>query len=132
MIETEEYVFEFDADKAILRFIWKDKSISKVQFKEILLKFALLSAELRPTFLLVDARLNFFKITKDVQVWHEEVIIPLYGQAEIKAVGFVSPIDVFSLHTHKQTFEQEKAIQSFPTEFFKSEAEVLNWFERFG
>jgi hypothetical protein len=129
--EASEYKFEFDESASIFKFIWKNKLFTTERFKEIVCLFASNTIQLKPQFLFVDARLNKFTMTLEIQNWHDQTIIPMYKQAKVKAMAFLIPQNVFSEMTHKQTFNRKIAKETLPTEFFNSEQDILDWFNSY-
>jgi hypothetical protein len=127
-ISADEYEFELLELGSILKFTWKKCDVTPSRFKEIVYLFAEMALKFEPEFLYVDARLNTFTMTQDVQNWHDLVIIPMYNRAKIKAIAFLIPSDLYSKVSHKQTFKRRNATKAIQSRFFETEDYVLHWF----
>ena len=129
MDNAAEYSFQYMPEGSIFKFTWKEKLISAERFKEILTLYSSKVLELKPTFLMVDARLNKFTMTNEIQDWHDTKIVPIYQKAGVKAMAFLTPENIFSELTHKKAFNTETAKSSLTTQFFKDEKALLAWFD---
>ncbi len=118
---------DFLKEQNILKFVWKDHIIGYDEFKKVVMQFADLALDTNAKYLYIDAIHNKVVMTKEVQKWHDEVIVAKYKQAGVKAIGFLIPKNIFSELTHKQTFENEKATQAINTRFFSSDSELTAW-----
>ena len=128
-IVEKEFKMEIDELRSILKFKWEDCTLTSDRFKEIVSMVANKALEYHPKYLFVDARLNNFTMSIEVQEWHDKTIVPIYVKAGIRAIAFLIPTNIFSMVTHKQTFKKDNAKQAIKTQFFDSEQYVMDWFK---
>jgi len=125
---TSEYCnLYFDKSTKLMSITWTSKPMNNDNFKAHLIVVGEKSTQYRPTSLFVDARLHKYTVSKEIQLWHDEVIVPIYIKAGIKKMAFLNPDSIFTEVTTKKVFQLDNAKQALPTEFFKSEKEALEW-----
>ena len=127
---SEYYQMNFDEQESLLKFTWKDKFLSYDKFKESVSFYAELAEKYKPKYLFVDARKNQLTMSKEIQDWHDNTIIPRYSKAGVKAMAFVVPNNVFSELSHKKAFEQKNAKDKMITTFHNTEQDAIDWLKR--
>lgn len=128
MMKGEEFVIEFYANTQVLKFEWKEKLFGNDRFKEIISQLAKQVKESGARMILVDARSSKFTLSKEVQQWHDEVIVPQYLESGVHHLAFLTPKSIFAELTHKKTFEQGAVAKTaLSTKFFQEEAEAYEW-----
>lgn len=125
--DCEHAYITYHEDQSMIKFLWRDHRISHGVFKETLELYASLIEKKRPTTLFVDAVHQKVTMTQELQDWHDDEILPRYHQAGVKKMCFLMPQSIFAEVTHKRAFETEQAKELMPTQFFKSEAEAMEW-----
>lgn len=125
-----EFSIDFFENSSILKFVWKDKPITVAKFKDLVLLYADEAKKYKAKNLYIDAICNSVTMTKEVQDWHDTVIVKKYVDAGVKKMGFLVPKNIFSEMTHKQTFEKENAKGALQINFFGQEDAALEWFNK--
>lgn len=125
-----EFSIDFFENSSILKFVWKDKPITVAKFKDLVLLYADEAKKYKVKNLYIDAICNSVTMTKEVQDWHDTVIVKKYVDAGVKKMGFLVPKNIFSEMTHKQTFEKENAKGALQINFFGQEDAALEWFNK--
>ncbi|OHX64718.1 hypothetical protein [Flammeovirga pacifica] len=77
---------------------------------------------------MVDTRLYHFTMNLDIQVWHDEVIIPIYIKSGIVKIAFILSGDLIRDLSIEQTFDEQKA-QSGPLDiqYFDNARAAREW-----
>ncbi len=120
--ECDVYI---DHKNKLLKVIWKPLPMLDARFRELLELFTQLAKKYNPSSIFVDARLHKSGILANTQIWHDEVIVPIYVAAGVKRMGFLTPANVFSELSHKNIFEKDKAKEKIDTRFFTLESDAL-------
>lgn len=96
----------------ILELYWKKskKDIEEEEFKNYLFDLVEIIKKTQVNGFLVDARAYHLVMSVEFQGWHDEMIIPLYIQNDIKDVVFIFKEEaLIEFLSVEQTFEEEKA-----------------------
>lgn len=130
----EKRCFEvfYNPELNVMEAIWINpgEEILEDEFKECISELAYYAIEYRIGGFICDTREYFFVINPEVQVWHDEIIVPQFIRAGIEKIVFVvNDEDMFSNLSIEQTFEEKKA-QGIETIFLGSMEHARNCFEK--
>lgn len=115
----------FDEEKSMLKLEWLEASKDMIgqHFQGFLYILAGYALQLKSKKILVDSRKFLFHPSQElVGLWRTCNISPLYNEAGVKKFAFLIPAG-YQTPTNIQTMPYEH----FPTGFFTSENELMNW-----
>jgi hypothetical protein len=116
----------FDEKKSMLKLEWLEASKDMIgpHFQGFLYILAGYAVQLKSKKILVDSRKFLFHPSQElVGLWRTCNISPLYNDAGVKKFAFLFPAGYQTPTTNIQTMPYEH----FPTGFFTSENELMNW-----
>ncbi len=131
VLDTPFISLYFDAEMNLFSAVWKEntKHMSDDEFKNQLFLYIEKIAECEATKIFVDATNNFFIMNVEIQIWHDETIIPQYIENNVSKIAFLVPSDIFSAVSIQQTFEETAASTTKApiVKLFEAEDEAKNW-----
>jgi hypothetical protein len=116
----------FDEEKSVLRLEWLEasKDMTGPHFQGILYILAGYAVQLKSKKIVVDGRKFLFRPSQElVGLWRTYNISPLYNEAGVKKFAFLFPVGYPAPAINIQNMPYE----DFPTGFFTSENELMNW-----
>lgn len=118
----------FEKDKELLTCQWTSASekMKAEDFKREILNYAQKSLELKAKYLLGNTLDFRFTIAPDVQKWHDDVVAPLYLEANVKKIALIVSADLFAHVSVTQTLEEEK-IDVLTTQYFEDVETARAW-----
>jgi hypothetical protein len=116
-----------DHNNKLLKIIWKTESVVDLRFRELLILFSELTQKYNSQAIFIDARLLNNPILPDTQVWHDELIVPVFVAAGVKRMAFLRPMSVNSEESHKRLFEKEDIKSKLDTRFFNSKEDAMSF-----
>ncbi len=114
-----------DYKNKLLKIVWRNELFEDGRFRELLILFTDLTKKYQPQSIFVDARLLNIPISPETQVWHDEVIVPLFIESGVKRMGFLTPMNVSSEKSHKRIFDESDVKAKLDTRFFNLEEKAL-------
>ena len=132
LIKENDYCkIVYDAGKKLFEYKWKpgSENLDNEGFKTLLLEFAEMLKQRDAESFFADAREKQFIMTDEMQVWHDEVIVPKYVEAGIKRIAFCveefTPVDI----AIEMTFDEENS-KNLQTQFFDSVDLAKKWLSK--
>lgn len=128
IINTPYLSVSLDSETALTHFTWTEKAkfMTDQEFREHLREFTKKIAEYRIKKALVDSRLGHFVLSVEMQVWHDQEIVPFYIEHGFKKIAFLMPEDLFEALSLEQTFEEKEA-QKLDVQYFTDYEMALAW-----
>ena len=128
VLETEFVDVYFDEANNRMTNRWKESTSNMTgeDFKNVVVKMALVVEEYKPKRILADTLLYDFLVTPDLQEWSGENYFTPAINNGLESLAFLIPSDYFTEISIQQMMDEEEAL-GISTRYFDNEENALSW-----
>ena len=128
--ESKFLILHFFEPKNTVKVQWlpASKNMMPEDFQKQILTEAEVFRKYSPAKVLADTQNLFYTIVATEQEWHNQIIMPIFAEIQLKKLAVLMSKDVFAGFSVNQILDNDTAA-SYKTRYFNAEADAQKWLD---